>query len=201
MDHTCFSLRVQNVQVGNNIIHINCHQVTFCNASPRRHTTRNDHPDPISLWGCVSTVMSWMMKKSWIQWKFMNITTETVKKKKKIRHPCQNQRTGCVGSWSCPIIIPKRFYANPRAVRKIEIIFMPVGCVSLLWKWLDIIIKKKQKQTKNIQFLSYICVCVVCKDREGVIRPPWCRGVWVCRAVHPCWAGRTLPGGSGLWTW
>lgn len=53
-----FSLRVQNVQVGNNIIHINCHQVTFCNASPRRHTTRNDHPDPISLWGCVSTVMS-----------------------------------------------------------------------------------------------------------------------------------------------
>lgn len=49
-----FSLRVQNVQVGNNIIHINCHQVTFCNASPCRHTTQNDRPDPISLWGvCV----------------------------------------------------------------------------------------------------------------------------------------------------
>ncbi len=55
-----FSLRVQNIQVGNNIIHINRHQVTFSNASPRRHTTRNDRPDPSS----VSSVMSWMMKQN-----------------------------------------------------------------------------------------------------------------------------------------
>lgn len=115
---------------------------------------------------------------------------------KTFRHPCQNQRTGCLESWFCPIIIPKRFMLIPEQWEKWRSFSCPWVASTYCENEWKLYLKKKKQSSFSVTF-----VCVVCKVQEGVIRPPWCRGVWVCRAGRPCWAGRTLPGGSGLWTW
>lgn len=135
-----FSSRVQNIQVGNNIIHINRHQVIFAKSSQTPYEEKT----------CVSCRVLRDDKTSEILSHWTSPQT-SVKKK---WHPHQKQGVHEGSPW------PECFHANPRAESKI-FLYAP-GLCQLVKKWPEMI-----KTTKKSSSSDTSSVCIVCMDQEG----------------------------------